>query len=126
MNKEKVGFARFKKFGDKFLVTNDVGRYAILNQKDFQSFIDGKLTKSSKTYKDLQKKFFIKDDLDEEKLIDIYRQRNAFLFHGTSLHIIVGTLRCNFNCIYCQASSRNINAKGFGRQNPSKEPWLED
>lgn len=35
------------------------------------------------------------------------------MFHGTSLHIIVVTLRCNYNCIYCQASSRNLKSKGF-------------
>lgn len=113
MNKNKVAFVRYKKFADQYLVTNDIGRYVFLKPADFKKFIDGKLNKKSKIYQELQKKYFIKDDLNSEALIDIYRQRNAFLFHGTSLHIVVTTLRCNYNCIYCQASSRNLQAKGF-------------
>jgi len=63
LNKEKVGLVRYKKFEDKYLVTNDVGRYAFLKSNDFKSFIEGKLDKKNKTYQELQEKYFIKNDL---------------------------------------------------------------
>lgn len=119
MNTEKVAFTRYKKLKDKYLVTNDIGRHAFLKPKDFDNFIEGKLDTKNKTYQELQEKYFIKDDLNTSEMIDIYRQRNSYIFHGTSLHIIVVTLRCNYNCIYCQASSRSIKAKGFDMDKPT-------
>lgn len=125
MNNKKVAFTRFKKFADKFLVTNEIGRYAFLGPKEFRKFIEGKFDKKDKAYKELQEKFFIKDDYDSEKLIDILRQRNAFLFHGTSLHIVAVTLRCNYNCIYCHASSRNMKEKGFDMDKKTAKAVVE-
>jgi len=125
LNKKKVGFVRYKKFGDEYFITNEIGRYFFLKPNDFNKFIEGKLDKKDKLYKELQKKFFIKDDLNSEDLIDIYQQRNAFLFHGTSLHIVVATLRCNYNCIYCQASSRNLKAKGFDMSKKTAQAVVE-
>lgn len=125
LNKKKVGFVRYKKFGDDYLVTNDIGRYALLKPNDFKSFIEGTLEKKAQLYKELQKKYFIKDDFDSEEFTDIYRQRSAFLFHGTSLHIIVVTLRCNYNCIYCQASSRKLNAEGFDMNKKTAKAVVE-
>jgi His-Xaa-Ser system radical SAM maturase HxsB len=112
-NKDKVGFLRYGKLKDKFLVTNDIGRYALLEPDDFKKFIEGKLDKKGKIYRELQEKHFVKDDLDVETVIDVYRQRNAFLFQGASLHIVAITLRCNYNCIYCQATSRNLKSHGY-------------
>jgi len=125
LNKDKVGFFRYKKFAGEYLVTNDIGRYVFLKQKDFNNFIEGKLNKKSSVYKELQEKNFIKDDLNLTEIIDIYRERNSFLFHGTSLHIIVVTLRCNYNCIYCQASSRNLAATGFDMDKKTAKAVVE-
>ena len=113
INKNKVGFFRYKKLGNKYLLTNMIGRFVFLEPAEFKNFLEGKLDKDSILYKDLQKKGFIKDNLDEEEMVSSYRQRKSFLFHGPSLHIVVVTLRCNFKCIYCQASSRSLDRKGF-------------
>lgn len=113
LNTEKVAFVRFDKLGDKYLVTNDIGRYIILKPNDFKKFIEGKINKENKLYDELRKNNFIKDDSDLVNQITNYQQKNSFLFHGTSLHIIVVTLRCNYNCIYCQANSRNLKSQGF-------------
>ncbi|KKU11189.1 MAG: Radical SAM domain protein [Parcubacteria group bacterium GW2011_GWF1_45_5] len=138
INKEKVGFFRFKELKGKYLVTNDSGCYLFLTKPEFKKFIQGKLDKKSSTYKNLQANNFIKDDADLGKSIEICQQRNVFLFQGPSLHIVVVTLRCNYNCVYCQASSRGIGAKGMDMdkktaravvntifQSPSKDITIE-
>jgi len=114
LNKKKVAFCRFKKLdNNKYLVTNDVGAYVFLKPVQFKNFIEGKLKNKSKLYKELKEKGFIKDDFDVNRMVETYHCYNNFLFNGTSLHIIVVTLRCNFKCIYCQASSRPLVEKQY-------------
>lgn len=110
---KKVGFCRFKKLNGSYLVTNDIGDYVYLAPEKFKDFINGKLPERGEVYSDLETKEFIRDSLDREKLIKKYQERNAFLFFGPSLHIVVVTLRCNFKCVYCQASSRSMSEKGY-------------
>lgn len=98
---------RFKKFGDKYFVTTDHGSFCILSLKEFKSFRRNDFDQNLK--EKLEKKELI---LNQENLNDslrLMRCRNSFLFQGTSLHIIVVTLRCNMNCVYCHASSKPEN-----------------
>ncbi len=106
LDTKKVGFFRFKKFDkNTYLLTNDVGKYVFIDEKDFKKFITGKLTKKNKTYQELKDNLFIKDENYQNQLIEGFRQKNDFLKFGPSLHIIVVTLRCNHKCIYCHASA---------------------
>ena len=61
-------------------------------------------------YKSLVANYFITEQL-LPSTIDIYanrlRTKKGFLDSSIGLHIFVLTLRCNQNCIYCQASSKN-------------------
>ena len=102
---------RAKKFGDKYFVTTDHGSYCILSNGEFkklkQNNIDGKLKDK------LEEKEIILTDTNINEAVRLTRNRNNFLFSGTSLHIIVVTLRCNMNCIYCHASSKPQNKKEF-------------
>jgi His-Xaa-Ser system radical SAM maturase HxsB len=112
MDASKLGFFRFKKMKDHFLLTNDVGEYSFLSTRDFDSFLTGRLGHSAPNkYNELQEKGFLKDRIDLQKLITKYASRHAFLASSTSLHIVVVTLRCNHSCLYCQTSSRNTGAK---------------
>lgn len=113
LNKKKVAFCRFKKLKDNYLITNDIGNYFFLSPSLFKQYLEGSLDKKGEVYQILEKKEFIGDSLDKENLVRNYRKRSAFLFSGPSLHIIVATLRCNYNCIYCQANSRNLKEKGY-------------
>ena len=102
----KLAPFRFKKLGRDYLVTNEVGDYVFLAPKDFNNYLQGKLNKETSLYKELSQKNFIGGEIKTERLIEKYKQRNQFLFQpGPSLHIIVVTLRCNHQCLYCQASS---------------------
>jgi len=102
---------RAKKFGNNYLVTTDHGSYSILTEEEFkklkQNNIGGELKEK------LEEREIVLNDLNIEEAIRLTRNRNNFLFSGTSLHIIVVTLRCNMNCIYCQASSRPQTKREF-------------
>lgn len=112
-NSKKVGFCRFKKIGNKYLLTNEVGRYLFIPPNLFKQFMESTLKEDNKIYQELVENDFIKGSLDKEGLIEKYRQRNGFIFLGPSLHIVVVTLRCNYRCIYCQASSRRLEERSY-------------
>jgi len=105
----KLGFFRFKKLKNKYLLTNDVGDYLFLTEKEFKSFLNDNLKNDREPYLSLKKKNFIKKDLNLTELIERYRLKNSFLFNGPSLHIIVVTLRCNHRCVYCHASAQAMD-----------------
>ncbi len=119
INLDKIGFCRFKKFGRKYLLTNDIGEYIFLTEKSFIRFLEGNLDKKTELYKKMESREFIRDYLDFDNLIEKYRSRNAFLAQGPSLHIVVVTLRCNHKCIYCQVSSRSLEEKGYDMDIPT-------
>ncbi len=105
INHSKLGFFRFGRIGKKYLLTNETGDYAFLNPAEFDKFIFGKLGNKAK-YKELCRKNFIRDKQNFSKVIEKFRAKHSFLFSGPSLHILVVTLRCNYNCVYCQTSSK--------------------
>ncbi|XOB40294.1 MAG: His-Xaa-Ser system radical SAM maturase HxsB [Candidatus Nealsonbacteria bacterium] len=113
LNREKVGFCRFKKLDDKYLLTNDVGYYYFLEPDKFKDFMEGKLKRESDIYQELKEKGFIKDDFNIDEMVKTCSSCNISSIGGPSLHIIVVTLRCNFKCIYCQASRRSIEEKQY-------------
>lgn len=114
IDKEKVGHFQFRKLNGRYLITNEIGRYSFLNPEDFHSFLSGNLEVSSPDkYKELKEKFFIRNMLDFDAFVKKYALRNIFLKQSTCLHIIVVTLRCDQNCIYCQANSKLLGDKGF-------------
>ena len=105
-NPQRTGFLRFKRSGDEYLVTNDIGEYAFLTEKVFSKLAAGTLDKKSAEYKDLSRKGFVRDYMDFAGLADRWREKNHFLFSGPALHIAVLTRRCNHDCVYCHASSK--------------------
>lgn len=114
INKQKVGFFRFKELNGQYLITNDIGDWCFLSSQEFESFLSGKIEQAAPAkYQELQSKGFIRDQLDFDNLSQRYAKKNAFLGQGPSLHIIVVTLRCDHKCIYCQAGSKGLSAKGL-------------
>jgi len=107
----QLGFFRFKKFKNKYLLTNDVGDFLFLTKKEFENFLTNNLEKDKEPYLSLKEKNFLKNELDLTEMIEKYRSKKAFLFGGPSLHIVVVTLRCNHRCIYCHASAQDMSRK---------------
>lgn len=107
----RLGFFRFKKLNDKYLLTSDNGEYILLTEKEFEDFAHGKLEKDKEPYLSLVKRNFVWGEVDLTEATEKYRHKKGFLFAGPSLHIIVVTLRCNHQCVYCHASARGVQEK---------------
>ncbi|MFA6316883.1 MAG: His-Xaa-Ser system radical SAM maturase HxsB, partial [Elusimicrobiota bacterium] len=105
LDSARTGFFRFRRLGDRFLVTNDFGRWCFMSDAEFQDFVAGRLDQSGPLYSRLVSDGFIRDRMDFEALAAVWRKRNRFLWQGPSLHVVVATLRCNHRCLYCQANS---------------------
>lgn len=101
-------YFNFKKLDNQFLLTNDFGRFAFLNEQDFYRFLNNQLNPESEAYVRLRDGGFIFDEslpMILEKGSEMFRDSKNYLFSATNLHIFVVTTACNMNCIYCQASS---------------------
>ena len=98
----------FQRLDDKEILVNEVGDYLVAPQGSARRIIHKQLIEDEALFHDLLANYFISLAPIPE-LIDVYavrlRTKKAFLDHFTALHIFVLTLRCNQNCVYCQASS---------------------
>lgn len=99
----------FTRISGKEVLVNEVGDMVIAPIGTTYSLVHKEQIEDKNLYKTLISLFFI----SEEKipsLLDVYaarlRTKKGFMDDFTSLHIFVLTLRCNQNCIYCQASSQ--------------------
>ncbi|MBN3040770.1 MAG: His-Xaa-Ser system radical SAM maturase HxsB [Candidatus Omnitrophica bacterium] len=113
INLDDVGFLRFRRIKDKYLLTNDSGQSLFLGGRDFMDFIEGRLDKNSLAYDCLDRKNFLQKTIDVRELSEQYRNKYSYLRRGTSLHIVIPTLRCNHRCTYCQASAHSDKAGGL-------------
>ncbi|WP_217704944.1 His-Xaa-Ser system radical SAM maturase HxsB [Victivallis sp. Marseille-Q1083] len=107
---------RFRHLAGRELLVNEVGDFLVVPAGTVARIVGRQIRPTEELYKDLIAAFFISESLIPEWL-DLYavrlRTRKAFLNEFTSLHIFVLTLRCNQNCIYCQASSQKQDAVGY-------------
>ena len=99
----------FTRIANKEVLINELGDLLITPEGTVCNIVNHSLGEND-LYKSLISNFFISEDIIPP-LLDIYaerlREKKRFLDDFTALHIFVLTLRCNQNCIYCQASSRN-------------------
>lgn len=106
---------------DKILITTDHGAWVILSQKEYDMFRFKKVHEDPALFNYLEEKCIIYTKNNENKIIEEYKTRYSPLFNGTSLHIIVPTLRCNYRCIYCHAFSRPMDAEGYDMDKETAE-----
>lgn len=100
---------KFERLNTNEILVNEVGDFLVVPFGTANKIINRTISKEDELYKDLISSFFI-SETPISSLIDNYatrlRTKKAFLDNFTTLHIFVLTLRCNQNCIYCQASSK--------------------
>jgi len=89
-----------KQFNDKYFLTTDMGRSCTLTEKEYNFFRKEYFNKE--TEKKLLYAGVILSNTNIQECIDVTNKREDVIFAGTSLHIIVVTLRCNMSCKYCQ------------------------
>jgi len=108
INIDHLNCFRYKKLYGDFLLTNDMGEFFLLKENEFLNFVKNKLSKGGKLFNELNSRNFYKNSISTENIVKRYRDKNSFLWNGPSLHIVVLTLRCNHQCVYCQASAGAI------------------
>lgn len=103
---------RFRRLGNRVLVTGEAGGFVQLKAGDFQRFLKGRL-RAGPTYREMVRAGLIRDPKAERVLVERLRRRCEHITQGPSLHIVILTLRCNQACVYCHASRKSPNARGF-------------
>ncbi len=96
----------FKRVRDQYLVTNDTGAYAFLNDRDFRALLDDRDDFTDETRERLKAGLFWTDESREGYLRrgePALRDAQRYLLEGTSLFILAVTNACNLRCVYCQA-----------------------
>ena len=110
MKKYKLLPFTFSRISSKEVLVNELGDMMATPQGTVLSIVTHSIDTTSELYKSLVANFFISERAIPN-LLDIYAERLAekkrFMGDGTALHIFVLTLRCNQNCVYCQASSQS-------------------
>ncbi|MFQ5620724.1 MAG: His-Xaa-Ser system radical SAM maturase HxsB [Candidatus Nanoarchaeia archaeon] len=99
----EANHVRIRKFGEKYLLTADHGAWVFLNKDEFRAFQTLNFTNHRELKHTLKDKGIIIDHNNIDDVVRMYKERYGFLWQGTSLHIIVLTLRCNLKCVYCHA-----------------------
>lgn len=100
---------RFGRILNQELLVNELGDFLFAPRGTIQKIINRKLDTTSNIYKYLLANYFISPSSIHPLINNMavrLRTKKAFLETFTALHIFVLTLRCNQNCIYCQASSK--------------------
>jgi len=119
---------RFKKFEKddvvRYLVTTDNGGWAALDDDEFKQLRLERI-EDEQLFHVLEEKGIILTNHNFNIIEDNYRKRYGFLFHGTSLHIIIPTLRCNHKCIYCHSSAKSMHDKSVDMDEKTAKKTLE-
>ena len=102
----------FTRIEGKEVLINELGDMLIVHEGTASKIIDRTIDDED-IYKTLVANFFISEQI-LPPLLDVYaarlRMKKGFMDDKTALHIFVLTLRCNQNCTYCQATSREESA----------------
>jgi len=108
---------KFERFNEQeVFLSNECGEYIFITNEDFKKLTDYRLDIKSDIFFNLKEKQ-IATDTEIYPMVDMlatkYRTKKSFLNDFTSLHMVVPTLRCNSNCIYCQVSRKEESTKAF-------------
>ena len=114
---------RVKKIKGKFLVSTDQGSWAVLEKKEYDQLMNNKLDDS--LFKTLEEKGVIITKNNLNLIIDDYKKRYRYLSNGTSLHIMIPTLRCNHKCVYCHSAVEKEDCKKFDMDKKTAKKTLE-
>ncbi len=105
------GHSRAKKLGDGHLITTDYGSWAYLTDEEYEKFKKNDLKEPLLSL--LKEKGIVLNRDNINNVVADYRKKCQYLFQGTSLHIVVPTLRCNLKCVYCHSMAKSSSVRGF-------------
>lgn len=107
----------------KVLLTNRYGCHAFLSQEEFRDFLRQRM--DAQLLDRLDAAGVVLTERNTDRIIEMQRRKHQCLFQGTSLHIVVPTLRCNHSCVYCHASSKHQDAQGYDMSQETAEKTVD-
>ncbi|MBC8500782.1 MAG: His-Xaa-Ser system radical SAM maturase HxsB [Nanoarchaeota archaeon] len=109
-----INFYHTKKFdNDHILITVDHGSWIVLNKEEFDLLRFNRLNESPYLKSILEEKGIILTQKSKNFILTATKNKYHHTWRGTTLHILVPTLRCNQKCIYCHAKSKNPSSKKY-------------
>lgn len=111
-----INYFNFKKLNNKYLLTNDLGKYMFADFDELKSLVGNNIDYTSNFGKLAKENYFCYDGSVQafsEILRPYYRDSKNYLFSATSLHIFVVTNACNMKCVYCQAQNGKCVPNGM-------------
>ncbi|MBI4568576.1 MAG: His-Xaa-Ser system radical SAM maturase HxsB [Planctomycetes bacterium] len=108
-----VNFLRFRELDEGYVISNDLAHHHFLTPDEFNKVLGGTLEAGNPLRETLTEKGFFHDPGRAHEQVSRVAGKNHFVMKGTSLHILVITLRCNYDCTYCHASRVNMDRQGF-------------
>ncbi|MFH8080544.1 MAG: His-Xaa-Ser system radical SAM maturase HxsB [Candidatus Aenigmatarchaeota archaeon] len=109
----KINKYKYTQIDDKFLITTINGGWALLTKEEFDLLRHEKVEKDPKLFVLLEAQGIIITENNLDRVIEMFKKRNSFLFDAVKLHIITVTQRCNHRCVYCHAKSVPLTEKGY-------------
>jgi uncharacterized protein len=97
---------RWRPLGQRVLLTNPFGDWLFVSPQELASLRQGRA--GAELENRLAQRSFVSSRLDRARLRDRLANKKRFLRHGTNLHVIVVTLRCNQTCVYCHSSRADM------------------
>ena len=119
-----INYFNFKRVNDKYLLTNDLGKYIFATQDELHALLKDSIDGNTERGKLFYENYFCYDSSNlafSEELKPYYRESKNYLFSSTSLHIFVVTNMCNMNCIYCQARDNCKKHNGMMNKEVAKK-----
>jgi len=107
-------YFRFRRLRpERLVVTNDLGRWTLLDDATFAALAAGTISADHPRHAELAAKGFLPQSLGAAEESRIVAERLSHLCTATNLHILVVTLRCDHRCVYCHASRAPMGARGL-------------
>lgn len=105
----------FQKFDNNVLLTNSCGEHIFLSKDEFHLFETNLELCNKNTIRLLKSRYFVYEEDQTEyysKIYNIkYSTKHSYLENESLLLMVVPTISCNCNCVYCQVNSKKNNSK---------------
>ncbi len=114
--------------GDRYVLTNMVGEYALVKRDELHALVGHRLTPKDPSYSDLIARHFLMEE-NSDVAVDLLALKTRTKYHRlsnfTALHLFVVTLRCEHSCPYCQVSRQNDDRMTFDMSRETAEKAVD-
>src|SRR5574344_1044397 len=101
----------FKKIENDILLINSASEYLFISETEFIKFKEDPNLCLPETIQHLKEKYFIAEQKEKDAAKYIFEvkkgTKHSYMMNDVLLLMIVPTISCNCNCIYCQVNSKD-------------------